>query len=241
MPAVPRIFRITFIAAMMSTLVLRLSCETMMLWRSKRMAALGNALGRKHAAMANIYGVVRNPLLSKTKVLVPEPPFSAEIVRSFQRKLTPAGLLTCTTSSRLAFTLVVAGAIRFSRATSSPSAVTEIQQFSEARMATRNGAVNSGFLTADEGAAECDMDSVGETACSVELFPAALFPAIFGVAFASLVELGDGFELTGVELGDAFVVMAAVSLGGAGWGWRPHRSAATTTTPNPTIASGIFH
>ena len=50
--------------------------------------------------------------------------------------------------SWLARTLVLAGAIRFSRATSWPSAVIEIEQFSTALIATRKGGGAAGFAAA---------------------------------------------------------------------------------------------
>jgi hypothetical protein len=51
----------------------------------------------------------------------------------FQRKLTPAALPTLTISSRVAWKLVAAGAIRVSCVSGCPSEVTEIQEFSLAR------------------------------------------------------------------------------------------------------------
>ena len=74
------------------------------------------------------------PWPSKTKVLAsPSAPW-AGTSWPFQRKVTPAALPTRATISRVAWTVVFAGAISVSCVTSWPSEVTEIHEVSVARM-----------------------------------------------------------------------------------------------------------
>lgn len=73
------------------------------------------------------------PWASKMKVLASASAPWDGISSPFQMKLTPAALPTRTTSSRLAWNDVAAGAIRVSCVKSWPSEVTEIQEFSLAR------------------------------------------------------------------------------------------------------------
>src|SRR5579864_9254582 len=74
------------------------------------------------------------PLASKTKVLTSASAPLAGISRPFQRKVTPAALPILATISRLARMEAWAGAMRVSWLTCCPSAWTEIQDVSEARI-----------------------------------------------------------------------------------------------------------
>jgi hypothetical protein len=74
------------------------------------------------------------PSESKTSVFTSDSIPWAGISSPFHEKVTPAALPTLTTISRLARTVVWAGAIKVSCVTVWPSAVTEIQEFSVARI-----------------------------------------------------------------------------------------------------------
>ena len=94
------------------------------------------------------------PLASKTKVFAsPSAPW-AGISSPFQRKVTPAALPILATISRLARMEVWAGAIKVSWLTVWPSARTEIQEVSVARITSVRVAVafsdGGGFAFADE-------------------------------------------------------------------------------------------
>ncbi len=81
------------------------------------------------------------PLASKMKVLTSASAPSPGISRPFQRKVTPATLPILAMISRLARTEVWAGAIRVSWLTCWPSAWTEIQDVSWARITRVRDAV----------------------------------------------------------------------------------------------------
>jgi len=74
------------------------------------------------------------PLPSKMKVFTSAWAPLAGISRPFQRKVTPAALPILAMISRLAWTEAWAGAMRVSWLTVCPSAWTEIQEVSEARI-----------------------------------------------------------------------------------------------------------
>src|SRR5271170_6280544 len=112
------------------------------------------------------------PEASKTKVRTSASAPWAGTSFPFQRKLTPAALPVFTTISRLARTEVCAGAMRVSSLTAWPSARTEIQEFSEARMIRVRGGAG---LASDVGAAGW-----------VE--PGALLCAALGTGFAGTDE-----------------------------------------------------
>lgn len=97
----------------------------------------------------------------------------------FQRKLTPAALPTLATISREARKDVCAGAMRVSWLTAWPSAVMEIQEFSEARMTRVKGA---GASAAGCGVVDCG--GVGCDAWVGELFPGTLAGAFAGAVCA---------------------------------------------------------
>ena len=78
--------------------------------------------------------MTRMPLESKTKVLASDSAPSAGISWPFQRNVTPAALPMRTVISREARTEVWAGAMRVSWLTGCPSAKTEIEEVSVARM-----------------------------------------------------------------------------------------------------------
>lgn len=79
------------------------------------------------------------PLASKTKVFTSASAPSAEISWPFQRNVTPAALPIRATISRVARTEVCAGAMRVSWLTGCPSARTEIQEVSVARIVSVSG------------------------------------------------------------------------------------------------------
>src|SRR6266446_4864738 len=86
------------------------------------------------------------PVLSKTKVLTSASLPCAENSLPFNRKLTPAALPTLTMISRLARVEVWAGAIRVSWVTCCPSAMTETQEFSAARITSLRPGSGSGVV-----------------------------------------------------------------------------------------------
>src|SRR5271169_7010555 len=81
-----------------------------------------------------VEGTTRMPVESKMKVLTSASAPSAGISWPFQRKVTPAALPILATISRVARTEVCAGAMRVSWLTVWPSARTEIQEVSVARI-----------------------------------------------------------------------------------------------------------
>src|ERR1035438_7962396 len=85
--------------------------------------------------------MTRMPLESKTKVFTSASAPSAGISWPFQRKVTPAALPILATISRVARTEAWAGAMSVSWLTVWPSARTEIQEVSVARITKVRGAV----------------------------------------------------------------------------------------------------
>jgi len=96
--------------------------------------------------------MTRIPWESKTKVFTSDSAPSAGISWPFQRNVTPAALPTRATISRVARTEVCAGAMRVSWLTGWPSARTEIEEVSVARITSVNvGAADGDAFGVDLG------------------------------------------------------------------------------------------
>ena len=126
---------------------------------------LSTLLRLGYCAGGGVAEASRMPVESKTNVLTSASAPVAGISWPFQRKVTPAALPTLTMISRVARTEVFAGAKRVSCLTGWPSARTEIQEVSVARMARVRGGVEF-----SEGA-RVDFCGAGSVAL---LLPAAL-------------------------------------------------------------------
>ena len=140
------------------------------------------------------------PLESKTKVLTSASAPSAGISRPFQRKVTPAALPILATISRVARTEVCAGAMRVSWLTVWPSARTEIQEVSVARITS----VSEGA----DFAGGCGFDFANDRMVTSFFSPASEAGVAAGAELAEGGEVADAAACGGGELG----------VDGRGWG-----------------------
>lgn len=163
----------------------------------------------------------RRPFESKTSVLASASAPCAGISFPFHKNVTPAAFPTFTLISRFARKEAWAGAISVSSLTVCPSALTEIQEFSEARITrTKDGALAGCALAGGAG---------GSAGCCAGVPPDAGLDA----GFSGVVEvgLGDAVADAGCELGGMAPGIVAVLTGveaagcvsGAGdaWTWSP--------------------